>query len=83
MWGLIGGSTLVVGAVLGIFFRWSSRVIGLVMAFGAGVLIASVAYELVDDAAHEGTFGATALGLAAGSLHILRRRRADRAGRCR
>ncbi len=68
LWGLVGGSTLVVGALLGIFHRWSSRVIGLVMAFGAGVLIASVAYELVDDAAHEGTFGATALGLAAGSL---------------
>ncbi len=68
LWGLVGGSTLVVGALLGIFHGWSSRVIGLVMAFGAGVLIASVAYELVDDAAHEGTFGATALGLAAGSL---------------
>ena len=68
MWGLVGGSTLVVGAVLGLFRDWSSRVIGLVMAFGAGVLIASVAYELVDDAAHEGTFGATAAGLAVGSL---------------
>jgi len=68
LWGLVGGSTLVVGALLGILHRWSSRLIGLVMAFGAGVLIASVAYELVDDAAQEGTFGATALGLATGSL---------------
>jgi len=68
MWGLVGGSTLVVGAVLGLVHDWSSRVIGLVMAFGAGVLIASVAYELVDDAAHAGTFGATAAGLAVGSL---------------
>ena len=68
LWGLVGGSTLVVGALLGIFRHWSSRSIGLVMAFGAGVLIASVAYELVDDAAQEGTFGATAFGLAAGSL---------------
>jgi ZIP family zinc transporter len=38
------------------------------MAFGAGVLISSVAFELVDDAAQVGTFGATASGLAAGSL---------------
>ena len=68
LWGLVGGSTLVVGALLGIFGHWSSRSIGLIMAFGAGVLIASVAYELVDDAAQEGTFGATAFGLAAGSL---------------
>jgi ZIP family zinc transporter len=68
MWGLVGGSTLVLGAVLGLVRNWSTRVIGLVMAFGAGVLIASVAYELVDDAAHAGTFGATAAGLAVGSV---------------
>jgi zinc transporter, ZIP family len=68
LWGLISGSTLVVGALIGIRAHWSSRAIGLIMAFGAGVLIASVAYELVDDAAHVGTFGATAGGLAAGSL---------------
>ena len=68
LWGLVGGSTLVVGALLGILRQWSSRTIGLVMAFGAGVLIASVAYELVDDAAQRGTFDATAYGLAAGSL---------------
>ena len=46
----------------------AGKVIGLIMAFGAGVLIASVAYELVDDAAQVGTFGATAGGLAAGSV---------------
>ena len=68
LWGLIGGSTLVLGALIGIWAHWSSRIIGLIMAFGAGVLIASVAYELVDDAAQVGTFGATSGGLAAGSL---------------
>jgi len=68
LWGLVGGSTLVIGALIGIKAHWSGRVIGLIMAFGAGVLIASVAYELVDDAAQVGTFGATAGGLAAGSL---------------
>jgi ZIP family zinc transporter len=68
LWGLLGGSTLVVGALIGIKAHWSSRVIGLIMAFGAGVLIASVAYELVDDAAQVGTFAATAGGLATGSL---------------
>ena len=68
LWGLLGGSTLVIGALIGILSQWSTRLIGLVMAFGAGVLIASVAYELVDDAAQVGTFTATAGGLAAGSL---------------
>ena len=55
LWGLLGGSTLVVGAVIGLWSQWTPKVIGLVMSFGAGVLIASVAYELVDDAAHVGT----------------------------
>ena len=68
LWGLVSGSTLVVGAVIGIHAHWSQKVIGLIMAFGAGVLFASVAYELVDDAAQVGTFGATAGGLAAGSV---------------
>jgi zinc transporter, ZIP family len=68
LWGLLAGSTLVVGAVLGLQFRWPPKAIGLVMAFGAGVLIASVAYELVDDAARMGTFKATVGGLAAGSV---------------
>ncbi len=68
LWGLIGGSTLVIGAALGLRFHWSPKLIGLIMAFGAGVLIASVAYELVDDAAQVGTFRATAGGLAAGSM---------------
>jgi ZIP family zinc transporter len=67
LWGLLGGSTLVIGAALGLRFTWSTYVVGLIMAFGAGVLIASVAYELVDDAARVGTFAATAGGLAAGS----------------
>ncbi|HEX6149918.1 ZIP family zinc transporter [Nocardioides sp.] len=67
LWGLLGGSTLVIGAALGLRFRWPPQVIGWVMAFGAGVLIASVAYELVDDAAQMGTFKATIGGLAAGS----------------
>jgi ZIP family zinc transporter len=68
LWGLVGGSTLVLGALMGVRFRWTPEVIGLIMAFGAGVLIASVAYELVDDAAQVGTFGATTWGMAAGSL---------------
>jgi len=68
LWGLLSGSTLVIGAIIGIRLHWSPKVTSLVMAFGAGVLIASVAYELVDDAAHTGTFVATAGGLAAGSF---------------
>lgn len=68
LWGLVGGSTLVVGAVVGCFVRLPLRILGAVMAAGAGVLIASVAYELIDEAAQKGTLTHTAAGMALGGL---------------
>ncbi|HEX4746723.1 MAG TPA: hypothetical protein VFU99_07570 [Gaiellaceae bacterium] len=48
-WGLVTASSLWVGALLA-FLGPGNRFIGLSMAFGAGALIAAVAYELVLDA---------------------------------
>jgi ZIP family zinc transporter len=48
--GLIAASSLLLGAGLAIVAPISSRIVGLVMAFGAGVLMSAVAYELVADA---------------------------------
>ena len=42
LWGFVGGVALVVGAVLALVRQFSPRTIGLVMAFGAGVLILSL-----------------------------------------
>ncbi len=67
-WGLVGGSTLVVGALIGCFVRLPRRMTAGVMAAGAGVLISSVAYELVDEAAKAGTLKHTALGMALGAI---------------
>ena len=39
-WGFVGGFALIVGAVLGLAWNVSSRVVGAVMAFGAGVEMA-------------------------------------------
>jgi ZIP family zinc transporter len=50
-WGALAASTLVIGAVLALLFRISVRWIGLIMAFGAGVLISAVAFDLVQEAA--------------------------------
>ena len=49
-WAGIAASTLVIGALLGSFFDASPRVIGLVMGFGAGALVASVSFELTEEA---------------------------------
>jgi zinc transporter, ZIP family len=67
-WGLVGGFALVLGAVLGLTLPASQRAIGLVMAFGSGVLISAVAFELTDEAFRRGGADALALGLAAGAL---------------
>lgn len=53
-WGLLGASSLIVGALLAFYVRISSRNLGLIMAFGAGVLMSAVAYELVAEALHDG-----------------------------
>ena len=50
-WGTLAASTLVIGAVLAILVRISLRWIGMIMAFGAGVLISAVAFDLVEEAA--------------------------------
>jgi ZIP family zinc transporter len=49
-WGLFAGAALVVGAVAGVLWRVPSRWVALVMAFGSGVLISAVSFELVAEA---------------------------------
>jgi ZIP family zinc transporter len=59
--------SLVLGGVIALRVRVSSLVLGLVMAFGAGVLISAVAYELVGEAFDTSAgSGGVALGLFAG-----------------
>lgn len=68
-WGLLAGSSLVLGGLIALRVEISRKVLGLVMAFGAGVLISAVAYELVLEATEAALgSGAAALGLAAGAL---------------
>src|SRR3954464_14388391 len=54
LWGAIAAASLVVGAIVAFVRPVTDRVLGLVLAFGAGVLISAVAYELVEDAVVEG-----------------------------
>ena len=68
-WGAFGGAALIVGALAGLWLPFSPRLVGIVMAFGAGVLISAVAFDLVEEAADtaNGERG-VAIGLAAGAL---------------
>jgi zinc transporter, ZIP family len=69
LWGLVAGSSLAVGGALALLVPISRLVLGLVMAFGAGVLISAVAYDLVDEAVTTSAgSGGVGLGLFAGAL---------------
>jgi len=68
-WGLFAASSLIVGGGIALLLPVSERILGLIMAFGAGVLISAVAYELVAEAFDTAAgSGSLALGLAAGAL---------------
>jgi ZIP family zinc transporter len=67
-WGFVAGFALVVGAVLGLTIRTGQKLIGWVMAFGAGVLISALAFELTSEAFDRGGVGAVAVGLAGGAV---------------
>lgn len=50
LWGAVGAAALLVGALVAYLGTPSRRFVAVVMALGAGLLIGSVAFELVDDA---------------------------------
>lgn len=61
-WGFVGGFALLVGAGVGLAVRIPTRVVALVMAFGAGVLISAAAFELTEEAYETGGGVPVALG---------------------
>ena len=68
-WGFAAAATLIVGGAFALRFPVGERALGMVMAFGSGVLISAVAFELVQEAFDKaGGGGSVALGLVAGSV---------------
>ena len=67
-WGLLGGAALVVGAAVAWFVRVPARVVAAVMAFGSGVLISALAFDLAQEAADTGGLVATVVGFLAGAV---------------
>ena len=68
-WGAIAASSLLLGGLLAITIDLKDRALGLVMAFGSGVLISAVAYELVQEAFEKAAGGGSiAAGFFAGAL---------------
>jgi ZIP family zinc transporter len=68
LWGLLGGGALVLGALVAWFLRVPQTVIASVMAFGSGVLISAVAFDLMAEAAETGGLLPTSIGFVGGAL---------------
>jgi len=66
-WGLLAGSALLLGAAVGFIVRVPSRWIASVMAFGSGVLISALSFDLMEEAYDRGGFDAAAVGFIAGA----------------
>lgn len=67
-WGLLGASSLVVGTALAYLVNLPTRVTAGVMAFGCGVLISAVAYDLILEGFQEAGIWPVVGGAMAGSV---------------
>lgn len=59
---------MVVGALIAYFVDVPQRLIAGVMAFGSGVLISALSFELMDDAFRRGGLDSTAVGFLGGAI---------------
>jgi ZIP family zinc transporter len=79
--GLAAGGALLVGALIAWFVHVPTRAVATVMAFGSGVLISALAYDLVLEAQDEGGFWPTVGGFAVGAVvYVIGNRLLERSG---
>jgi zinc transporter, ZIP family len=67
-WGLLAGGAVVIGAAIAWFVEVPAKVVAFVMAFGSGVLISAVAFELFGEAVRTGGLWPAALGFGLGAM---------------
>ncbi len=67
-WGFVSGGALVVGAAVGYFVSIPARIVAAIMAFGSGVLISALSFELVEEAYEEAGLAPTVIGFLLGAF---------------
>ncbi|MET0819380.1 MAG: ZIP family metal transporter [Aeromicrobium sp.] len=67
-WGVLAGGALVVGALIAWFVRVPQPLVASVMAFGSGVLISALSFDLVDEAEKTGGLVPTVAGALGGAV---------------
>lgn len=65
---MLAGGALLIGAGIAYFIQVGQRWIAAIMAFGSGVLISALAFDLMDEAYKRGGFDSTAAGFLGGAL---------------
>ena len=68
LWGLLAGGALVLGAGAAWWVRVPQKVVAGIMAFGSGVLISALSFDLADEAETKGGLLPTVLGFLGGAL---------------
>ena len=68
VWGLIAGAALPLGAALGWFAKLDRGAVAAIMAFGAGILISAIAFDIMDEAFATGGLAPSAGGFLLGAL---------------
>lgn len=68
LYGLLGSSALVMGGILGAYWRTPNQISGVLLAFASGTLISALAFELFPEAVHLGGLWSAGVGLIAGGL---------------
>jgi ZIP family zinc transporter len=69
LFGLLATSSLVIGGNIALRFSLSNRMLGIIMAFGAGTLISAISYELIYESVQLGKgTGFPTFGFFAGAL---------------
>lgn len=66
-WGLLAGSALLIGGGIAYFAHVPRRWIAAAMAFGGGVLISALSFDLMDEDYRRGGFDSTAAGFLGGA----------------
>ena len=67
-WGGLAGGALLLGAVVGYWIKLPKERVAGIMAFGSGVLISALSFELMEEAYHQAGLMPTAVGFLAGAF---------------
>lgn len=68
IWGWLAGSSLIIGSFLGYYLNLSEKVISSIMAFGSGVLISALSFELMEKAFNGAGLFSTGIGFLGGAV---------------